>query len=116
MAGQAESLPLDTLIDRCQELGLVRNRGRARTDATHVLSNVKLLNRLELIGETLRATLNVPAVVASEWLRELAEPEWYGRALQPLHREPLPTRRRQGARCGYRADWFGRLQALARSV
>ena len=74
VSGHAEALLLDALVDRCRELGLLRNRGKAQTDATHVLANVKLLNRLELVGKTLRAALNALAVVAPEWLKEIAEP------------------------------------------
>lgn len=90
IAGQAESLLLDTLINRYQELGLLRNRGKARTDATQVLANVKLLNRSELVGETLRAALNALPVVAPEWLREVAEPEWYGRYSLRIENRYLP--------------------------
>jgi transposase len=34
---------------------------------------------LELAGETLRATLNVLATVAPDWLKEHVPPEWYER-------------------------------------
>ncbi len=39
-----------------QELGLLKSKGRARSDSTHVLAAVRHLNRLELVGETLRHT------------------------------------------------------------
>ncbi|HEY6848663.1 MAG TPA: transposase [Terracidiphilus sp.] len=35
------------------------------------------MNRLERVGETLRATLNDLAVAASEWSRTVADPEWF---------------------------------------
>lgn len=79
LAGQAEALLLDRLLDRCRDLGLVKERQRQRTDATHVLAAVRALNRLELVGETLRATLNALAVVAPDWLRDRvlpAHPDW----------------------------------------
>jgi hypothetical protein len=38
---------LDTLLDRLRDLGLVKPRGRQRTDSTHVLAAVRGLNRLE---------------------------------------------------------------------
>lgn len=90
VAGRAEARLLDTLVDRCRNLELIRTRGKARTDATQVLANVKLLNRLELVGETLRATLNVLAVAAPEWLQEVAEPEWYGRYSLRIENRYLP--------------------------
>src|SRR5262249_38064679 len=55
--GQAGQQLLDTLLDRCRELGLIRPRGRQRTDSTHVLAAVRVLNRLERVGETMRAAL-----------------------------------------------------------
>lgn len=95
VSGHAEALLLNALVDRCKELGLLRNRGKARTDATHVLANVKLLNRLELVGETLRATLNVLAVVVPEWLKQVAEPEWYGRYSLRIENRYLPDEDRE---------------------
>ena len=79
VAGQAEQLLLDTLLDRVRELGLLKKRGRQRTDSTHVLAAVRVLNRLERVGETLRAALNALAVVAPEWLQVWAPAEWYER-------------------------------------
>src|SRR3954449_13095895 len=77
--GQAELQLLDTLLDRCRERGLIRERGRQRTDSTHVLAAVRVLNRLERVGETLRAALNELAVIAPDWLQALAPAEWYRR-------------------------------------
>jgi transposase len=88
--GQAELLLLDTLLTRCQELGLLKKRGRQRTDSTHVLAAVRVLNRLERVGETLRAALNVLAVVAPEWLQAMAPAEWYQRYGERVENFDLP--------------------------
>ena len=53
------------LLERLKSEGLVKARGRQRTDSTHVLAAVRTLNRLERVGETLRAALNELAAVAS---------------------------------------------------
>ena len=37
------------------------------------------MNRLELVGKTLRAALNAVAVVAPDWLRTIAPPAWHER-------------------------------------
>jgi transposase len=37
------------------------------------------MNRLERVGETLRAALNILAVEAPEWLTSIADPEWFKR-------------------------------------
>jgi len=70
---------LDALLKRVQELGLLKQRGKRRTDSTHVLAAVRMMNRLERVGETLRAALNGLAVIAPEWLMAVAEPEWFKR-------------------------------------
>jgi len=77
--GRAEHLLFDTLLERFRERGLLKVRGRQRTDATHVLAKVRALNRLECVGETLRAALNARAVVAPAWLHACAAEEWVDR-------------------------------------
>src|SRR5688500_10599193 len=72
VAGQAELLLLDTFLARVRERGLLKVRGRQRTDSTHVLAAIRVLNRLELVGETLRHALNSLAVVAPAWLQAQA--------------------------------------------
>lgn len=79
VAGNVEHLLLDQMLSHFRERGLVKARGKQRTDSTHVLAAIRLLNRLEHLGETLRAALNQVATLAPEWLRDLAEPEWYAR-------------------------------------
>jgi transposase len=99
--GQAEPQLLDTLLERCRELGLIRERGRQRTDSTHVLAAVRTLNRLERVGETLRATLNELAVMAPDWLQALAPAEWYrryGRRVENYHLPKTDAAREELAR------------------
>lgn len=50
-----------------------------QTDSTHVLAAVRRLNRLELVGETLRAALNAVAEEAPEWLKAWAPLVWFER-------------------------------------
>jgi transposase len=88
--GQAEQVLLDTLLDRMRELGFLKSRGWQRTDSTHVLAAVRMLNRLERVGETLRATLNVLAVIAPEWVRRVAEPQWFERYGSRVENYALP--------------------------
>src|SRR6266571_9011884 len=54
LAGSAAELLLDKLLERCRALGLLTARGQQRTDSTHVLAAIRVLNRLELVAETLR--------------------------------------------------------------
>ncbi len=66
--GGMEQELLDTMLTVFQEHGLLKQRGRQRTDSSHVLAAIRGLNRLESVGETLRATLNSLASATPEWL------------------------------------------------
>src|SRR5918997_2701340 len=90
LAGRAEALLLDKLLERCRALGLLKARGQQRTDATHVLAAIRLLNRLELVAETLRAALNDLATVAPDWLRGVAPEAWYERYARRIEDARLP--------------------------
>jgi transposase len=90
LAGSAEELLLDKLLERCQALGLLKARGQQRTDSTHVLAAVRVLNRLELVAETLRAALNAVATVAPDWLQDLSPLAWYERYSRRIEESRLP--------------------------
>jgi transposase len=90
LAGSAEERLLERVLEACRDLGLLKARGRQRTDATHVLAAVRALNRLELVAETLRAALNALAVAAPDWLRALAPAEWYERYSRRIEDTRLP--------------------------
>ena len=72
LAGSAEALLLDKLLERCRTFGFLKARGQQRTDSTHVLAAIRVLNRLEFVAETLRAALNELATVAPDWLQSIA--------------------------------------------
>jgi transposase len=79
LAGGVERLLLDKLLEHLKGEGLLKARGKQRTDSTHVLAAVRALNRLECVGETLRHALNALAVAAPEWLLTHAQAEWVDR-------------------------------------
>ena len=79
LAGGLEQTLLDTMLTLFRERGLLKARGKQRTDSTHVLAAIHGLNRLECVGETLRHALNQLAVVAPDWLRTQVGPDWVDR-------------------------------------
>jgi transposase len=81
---------LETMLSAFEAKDLIVKRGKQRTDSSHVLAAIRLLNRLENVGETLRAALNSLAVVAPEWLVSVAEPEWYDRYGKRIEDYRLP--------------------------
>ncbi|MFF7315130.1 IS1182 family transposase, partial [Streptomyces sp. NPDC008137] len=68
---------LDGILVAAREKGLLKTAGRARTDATHVLSAARELSWLEMVAETLRSALNAIAQAAPDWLTRVAEPDWF---------------------------------------
>src|SRR3954454_14221137 len=77
--GAREERLLGKLLEACQARGLLKARGRHPSDTTHVPAPIRTLNRLELVGETLRAALNELATVAPDWLRAAAPKAWHER-------------------------------------
>src|ERR1043166_1858810 len=90
LASSAEELLLDKLLERCRALGWLKARGQQRTDSTHVLAAIRVLNRLELVAETLRAALNAVATVAPEWLQAITPLAWYERSSRRIEESRLP--------------------------
>lgn len=95
VAGGAEARVLDKLLLLCRERKLLKERGRQRTDSTHIIAAVRQLNRLENVGETMRQALNTLAVVAPEWLRAQAQPEWLDRYKDRMDQYRLPKGERE---------------------
>ena len=90
LAGSAVECLRDKLLARCRAMGWLKARGPQRTDATHVLAAIRVLNRLELVAETLRAALNAVATVAPDWLQGFAPLAWYERYGKRLEEVRLP--------------------------
>ena len=104
--GQAEQQLLDTMLQRFKTAGLLTARGRQRTDSTHVLAAVRRVNRLVLVGETVRHALNTLAGAAPEWLKLQLEPacvERYGIRLDD-YRLPQGQEARQALAAQIGAD------------
>ncbi|MBX9930675.1 MAG: transposase [Methylobacterium sp.] len=86
---------LDRLLELARARGMLRPRGRQRTDSTHVLAAIRVLNRLELVGETLRAALKAIAVVAPDWMRRAIPRVWvqrYWRRIEDAHLPEAATK------------------------
>jgi transposase len=116
VAGQAEHLLLDKMLEGFKHRGLVKVRGKQRTDSTHVLAAVHDLNLLELVAETLRATLDDLAAVVPDWLRLIAPPAWferYGRRTEE-YRLPKGQDKREAFALVVGEDGFLLLAALDR--
>jgi transposase len=113
IAGNAEEVLLTSLLDQLQERGLLKARGKQRTDSTHVLAAIRTLNRLELLIETVRYALNRLSIIAPDWLQPLIQPTWverYGHRAEN-YRLPKADTARHTLASQVGADGFALLQA-----
>ena len=90
LEGGSERLLFEHLLERFRRMGLVKARGKQRTDSTRILASVRGLNRLELVGETVRHALDALATVAPEWLRRHVQHEWERRYVRRFDDHRLP--------------------------
>ncbi len=88
--GQAERRLLDKLLERCETKGLLAGKRKQRTDSTHVLAAIRMLSLVELVGETIRRTLEDLARVAPDWLKGHLHPDWIERYGRPFVNDRLP--------------------------
>jgi transposase len=79
LAGGMEEHLLRTLLEQCQERELLKARGKQRTDSTHVLAAIRTINRLECVGETLRAAqIGQDGWFLLQWVSEEKAMSWVG--------------------------------------
>jgi transposase len=83
------------MLERFKARGLVKARGKQRTDSTHVLAAVHDLHLLELVAETLRAALDDLAAAVPDWLRGIARSAWFERYGRRVEDYRLPKRREE---------------------
>jgi transposase len=72
----AEAQVFDQVLVRMQALGLLTPHGIQHTDSLSLLSRARDLGRLELVFETLRASLRALLKADAEWLRAAIPADW----------------------------------------
>lgn len=91
LRAEAGSRLFERLIEKLSEGGWIKKRGVQRTDSTHVLAAVRRLNRVELLGEMLRAALNSLAEHDPEWLTSWVPAVWFERYSRRIEEWRLPA-------------------------
>jgi len=88
LQGRADTRLLEKIVSVCKAHNLLKTDGKQRTDATHVVGAIRLLNQIELVHETLRHTLNVLAEMVPDWLKKQINTDWhtyYAKRLTEYH-------------------------------
>jgi hypothetical protein len=122
-----ERVVFDRLLEHCRAEGLVKARGKQRTDSTHVISAVRDLNRTALAGESVRAALEALAVAAPSWLAGVIDVAEFAERHGPrvdswtmprskTKRERLAQVYGQDALALCRAAWTGDAQVWVREI
>ena len=88
--GGVEQQLLDRMLAVFSEHGLLKQRGKQRTDSSHVMASIRVLNRLENVGETLRSALNSLAFAAPDWLQHVIHPDWFDRYVKRVEEYRFP--------------------------
>lgn len=79
VAHDLQTRALDLMVARLVQAGLLKAGGKQRTDSTHVLAAVRLLNQIELVGETVRACLETLAAADPAWVAAVLDTSWQRR-------------------------------------
>jgi transposase len=66
-----DRLVFDQFLSRLRKLGLIKRRGRVRTDSTHMLGVVERLSQLELVTESIRVALVAVTALAPSWVERM---------------------------------------------
>jgi len=110
-----QSRALDLLVARLVERGLLGAGGKQRTDSTHVLAAVRTLNRIELVGESVRACVEALVVAAPDWVAARLDAGWQSRYGGRVDSWRMPTSAVKRAALGndYARDGHTLLAAVA---
>lgn len=88
---EAEGRVFECLVAEFRAMGLVKERGKQRSDSTAMLTKVRKLSRVEMAVETLRLAVGAVLKHARGWAEEVLPPSWearYGeRFVLQRHRE-----------------------------
>jgi transposase len=68
---------LEILLAHLKSINFLKERGKQRTDSSHVLAAIRKLNRIECVGETIRKVLNDLTLLAPEWLKHKVTQDWF---------------------------------------
>jgi transposase len=92
--GEKEEEILTRILEVAAAQDLLQTE-QQRTDSTHVIGAIRQLNRVELVGETLRAALEAVAEVDPEWLSGWLPADWVELYGQRLIEYRLPDKEKE---------------------
>jgi len=76
VAHDASARRFDTLLAQLRDRGVLKRRGRQRTDSLAVLARIHLRTRIELVAETLRLAIRAVVQADPTWAQSRLPPAW----------------------------------------
>ena len=95
LEGGAEERLFNAMLTVLKAKDLLKAERKQRRDSAHILGAIRKLNRLELVGETLRQVLNKLSVVVPVWVQVHVPANWLGRHREPINRYRIPPHQAQ---------------------
>jgi hypothetical protein len=102
------------VVVRLVDKGLLKARGKQRTDSTHVLAAVRQLNQIELVGESVRACVEALVVAGPDSVSARLDAGWQRRYGARVDSWRMPASKTKRAVLG--ADYARDAVALLRAV
>jgi transposase len=108
LAHGAEARLFDSVLAQLAEMGLLKRRGRQRTDSLAILTKVRDLTRLERLVETVRLALRALLAADENWVQRTVPPTWDDSYAQPCIHEKLTQAERDALakRVGPDGQWL----------
>jgi transposase len=97
---ELQTRALDLLVARLIDKGLLTAGGKQRTDSTHILAAVRLLNQVELVGESVRACLEALVVADPDWVSAVLDASWQRRYAARIDTWRMPSSKTKRAALG----------------
>ena len=88
--GKLSHLLLDKILVECTQKGLLEGKKKQWTDSTHILGAIRTMNRLELVGETMRRVLDDLTQIDPSWMKKTMRPAWGKRYSRRIEQYRLP--------------------------
>ncbi len=114
LSGEKEGLLLERVLQVAEEHQLLEGKQTQRTDATWVVARIRRMNRLEMVGETVRRVLDDVAVLAPDWLQTHMQGAWverYGRRFE-MYRLPKSKQKQKELAVQIGEDGYALLEAI----
>jgi transposase len=90
LKGEIEKMLFEKVLACFRNKDLLKGYRQQRTDSTNVLGAIRAINRLELVGETMRRALNSLSTTVPEWMLANSHPEWIDRYGDRFEDSKLP--------------------------